>query len=189
MQQQQRLEQLRLLRLQVAAFSAVKCRMAHERVVRNSETGLPIALHFPEGCYRRIGLCAHEIRDTQLGCSHTIARVRLKEAIKVLDGISGGPSAPDSPFGGELVRLDNAIHLLDHRKGDAEKRLAESLEEAHRDGETGDSEEKMRAAENEIRELEELHNGYVEEIGRLRDKIITEIDRLLAELTISSLES
>lgn len=186
MEPQQLPDQLRSLRKGIATLCIVKCRMSHERVVRDTATGLPITRRFPEGSYQRVGLCTPEIRATQLGCSHTSARIQLDDAIKALEMGYGELPATGLPFGSELAWLDNAIHLLDHRKGEAEQRLASILDEAHRSNEPADKREQVRATENEINEMEQLHDKYVERIGRLKESVIQEIDRLLGDQTQTS---
>src|SRR5579871_5742047 len=162
-----RIERLRSLHAEIASLCAVKCRMSHERVVRDATTGLPAACRFPIGSFRRIGLCAADVRATRLGCSHTSARIKLTDAIDVL-------AVPGAARWREEARcLDNAIHLLDHRKGDAEKRLAEALERAQRS--------EMRAVAGEIRALEDEHDGYMERIERLKAQVLAEIQRQLCE--------
>jgi hypothetical protein len=180
MDQQKRLDLLRSLRAEIVGLCAVKCRMSHERVVRDDASGLPVSCRFPEGNYQRIGLCAPELRAKRLGCSHTSARIKLDDAIKLLAMHRGEDEPCASALSSEAVQLDNAIHLLDHRKGEAEKRLAETQEEAHRIGGPRNMAEKMREAENELGEMEQLHSAYVERIGRLRDSVVNEIDKLLA---------
>lgn len=163
------------LREEVAALHILKCRMAHERVLRDDASGLPVRRRFPEGDYRRVGLCSPEQRTGRLGCSHSMARMKLGEAIKALAAICGGEDPVSAQFSGELTELDNAIHLLDHRKGEAEKRLAISLEEA---GDLG-----VRKAEREINEMETTHDELVEQISRLRDRVVSEIDQRVTELS------
>ena len=179
MELQQGLNQLRSLREEIAKLCIVKCRMSHERVVRDSASGLPMMCRFPEDSYQRVGLCTPEIRAKRLGCSHTSARIKLDDAINMLGRCCGGNLASNGPLSSELAWLNNAIHLLDHRKGEAEKRLARILDDAHRASEPGDKGEKLREAENEICEMERLHGEYVERTGRLRERVILEIDRVL----------
>lgn len=176
MSPQERLDRLRSLRREVSALRAVKCRMSHERVVRQGEHMLPAASRLPGVAYRRVGLCDHGERALRVGCSHTTARVKLKEAINEL----GGGGGPATDLAGELNRLDNEIHLLDHRKGEAEKELARALEWAHRAGDQGGEGVGLAAVENEVGELELLHDGYVEQVGTLRDRVMAELDGLIA---------
>lgn len=170
MSPQERLERLRSLRGELAALCAVKCRMTHERVVREGEHMLPAAGRIPGVAYRRVGLCSPGKRALGLGCSHTTARVRLKVAIDEL-GADGGAA-----LASELNRLDNEIHLLDYRKGEAENAVARALEGAHRADGTGEG---LASAWRGVRELELLHDGYVERVGALRDSVVAELDRLI----------
>ena len=180
MQLPNRLDLLRSLRADLVALCAVKCRMLHERVVRgNASSGLPVACRIPEGNYQRVGLCAPELRAKRLGCSHTSARIKLDDAINLLDAHCGENEASGSLLKREAAWLDNAIHLLDHRKGEAEKKLAILQEEAQRNPESGDREEKVRKVESELVEMEALHDEYVERTGRVRDRVVCEIDKLL----------
>ncbi len=61
--------------------------MSHERVVRGGEHLLPVAFGLPGGGYRRVGLCAPDVRALMLGCSHTTARIRLKDALDELGAV------------------------------------------------------------------------------------------------------
>ena len=90
-----------------------------------------------------------------------------------------------SVLSSELVWLNNALHLLDHRKGEAEKRLARIRDEETGTSECKDEGERVRETENEVGEMEEIHDQYVERLGRLRDRVINEIDKLLVEDTLT----
>jgi len=79
--------------------------------------------------------------------------------------------------------LNNEIHLLDHRKGEAEKTLARILEETYAAGDQAPTGERLRDTEHAIREMERLHDAYVDQIGVLRDKVVTEMDRLIEQVT------
>lgn len=170
-----RLQQLRFLRASIADLSVAMCRMAHERVLRSVESGLPMTNRVPEGSYRRIGLCAPTLRALRLGCSHTMARLRLQDAIGAL-----ASDVHDSSVGAladELTALDNAIHLLDHRKGQAEKALADALREFH---DTNAGADRLSALDSDVGHLEQLHDEYVERIARLRDNVLIAIDAEIA---------
>lgn len=180
MRRQKRLERLRSLRGEIAALCAVKCRMSHERVVRAGESMLPVASRLPGGGYERVGLCSPGARAQRLGCSHTTARVKLKDAINELRACREG-AGPGALFDGELNWLDNQIHLLDHRKGEAEKALARLLEEAHGARDDGRKAEKLAEAENGPREMERLHCEYVGRLSLLRDAVAAEMGGLLEQ--------
>lgn len=67
-----------------------------------------------------------------LGCSHTTARIKLQEAINELSISHGNNAAQVSELAVRLNRLDNQIHLLDHRKSEAEKNLAKIEKQKYR---------------------------------------------------------
>src|SRR4051812_7359510 len=92
------------LRAELAALRIVKCRMQHEKFHPPT----------PSGKLQRIGLCDPATRAERLACSHSTARVKLEHALKHL------PPEIAAPLAEELNWLNNQIHLLDHRKGDAE---------------------------------------------------------------------
>jgi hypothetical protein len=153
--------------------------MSHERVVVAADTMLPVVRCFPAGSFQRIGLCDHETRALRLGCSHTTARVKLGAAIRELDVCGGDGRGLAESLGYELNLLNNEIHLLDHRKGEAEKELAKLLLEARGDGARTHGDERLRKAEEDVREMERQHDEYVERMGLLRDRVLAEMDRLI----------
>lgn len=179
MELQKCLNPLRSLREEIATLCIVKCRMSHERVVRDQASGLSVICRFPEGSYQRVGLFAPDLRATRLGCSHTTARIKLDGAVKAL-GMSYARNTPSiSMLRSELAWLNNAIHLLDHRKGDAEKRLARIRDEATGASVCEYKRQKVREAEEEVGEMEQIHDEYVERLGRLRDRVVNELDKIL----------
>lgn len=180
MKPQDRAARLRSLREEVAALHAVKCRMSHERVLRRGEHMLPVASRLPGVEYERVGLCALDARARMPACSHTTARVKLKEAVREL----GARGRQVETLAGELNLLDNEIHLLDYRKGAAEKSLAVALEEAHRVGGQGGG-GAPEQVEREVRELELLHDAYVEQIESLKDRVVAELDALIEQAAMS----
>jgi len=136
----------------------------------------PLVVELREGSYQRVGLCSPETRAQRLGCSHTMARIKLESAIEELETSTEETSGPESSLRSELNWLDNEIHLLDHRKGEAEKTLGLL---AYRVRERAGQGERLRDAEEKVRELERLHDHYVDRIGILRDRIVAEMDRLI----------
>ena len=167
------------LREEIAGLCVVKCHMSHERVIRAGETGLPVICRFTESNYERVGLCRPEIRAKRLSCSHTSARIKLEDAINELNTRVQEDNRLISLLHSELNWLNNEIHLLDHRKGEAEKTLASILEAAYRHGKWEPNGKDLIEAENRVEELERTHDEYVERIGRLRDRVIIEIDKLI----------
>ena len=172
------IDDLSLLRKEITALSVVKCHMSHERIIRAGEPMLPLVSSCPEGSYKRVGLCSPEVRAQRLGCSHTTARIKLEDAINELNAGNGKRGGQGPSLTSELNWLDNQIHLLDHRKGEAEKTLAKIEEEMYRAGDRTPRANLM-GAQKAVQEMEQLHDEYVEQIGLLRDKVLNEIDRLI----------
>lgn len=168
-------DRLALLRQEIAALRVVKCRMSHERVKRSGDSMLPVRSRLPGLSYERIGLCSPEVRAEMLACSHTTARIKLKNAIDELSAATGKTADQVRHFADELNQLNNQIHLLDHRKGEAELLLAEAEEEVFRLG-TRDAKNKLNKAKQSVSEMELLHDSYVDQIGILRDRVVSEFD-------------
>jgi hypothetical protein len=173
------------LREEIAALCVVKCHMSHERVIRADVSMLPVICRVPEGSYQRIGLCSPEVRAKRLGCSHTSARIKLEDAINELNTSGDEGNGPGPLLSSELNWLNNQIHLLDHRKGEAENTLARMLEEAFRAGGWGRKGKELMAAENEVKEMERCHDQYVEWIGLLRDSVVIELDKLIEQSRVN----
>jgi hypothetical protein len=185
-EQSQRIDYLKALRTEIAALMAVKCRMFHERIIRAAGSNLPVVCRVPERSYQRIGLCDPETRARQLGCGHTMSRYRLEKAIAELDP-ENVSAAEKTLLGSELNYLVNEIHLLDHKKGEAEKALAIALEEVYEEGGAASAnDERLRFAENQITQIEQLHDEYVARIGALRDRVLAQIDNLIAQISVTA---
>ncbi len=149
--------------------------MSHERVLSEPGSILPIRSKLFMGNYERIGLCSHEARAQRLGCSHTTARINLATAVEELFRETHLATA----WSQELNYLDNEIHLLDHRKGEAEAMLARTREEFVRAAEPARLNAKLAQAAREVHDLELLHDEFVDRMSTLRDRVIGEIDRVL----------
>ena len=180
MKTESRLNELFSLREEIAALCIVKCHMSHERVIRSAGTLLPVVSRTTNS-FERVGLCSPEARAQRLGCSHTTARIRLETAIDELDK-GNDEHKGIVALGNELNYLDNEIHLLDHRKGEAEKTLARMLEELRGTDDSALEIERLREAEKEVRAMERLHDEFVARISMLRDTVMTEIDKLIEQV-------
>ena len=158
----------------ISKLKSVKCGMAHERVRVNKETGLPIAQTMPVSSYKRIGLCSPEIRGEQLSCGHTMARYLLRDALALLNSEGKDTVILEA----ELGDLINRIHILDHKKGEAEKRLAKLIEKIRFQPET-DSTSDFEAANAEIQNIEQQHDECVELISNLRNVIVFQMKAVI----------
>jgi hypothetical protein len=163
------------LRDEIASLRVVRCRMAHERVVGVVAPARPPGGRGPLHSFERVGLCGPGERDLRLGCSHTMSRTKLDRAIGELE-----PERAEQ-LGRELNWVTNEIHLLDHRKGEAEARLASARHAAGGGSDGVSALEALKEAE-EVMRLERKHDEYVESIGALRDRVVSEIERMLQEV-------
>jgi hypothetical protein len=163
------------LRDEIVSLRAVKCRMAHERVVGSTAPQSASVSREPIHNFKRVGLCSPLERGERLGCSHTMSRTKLDRAIDELGPEKAGPLRR------ELNWLTNEIHLLDHQKGAAEGRLA-----AARHGAGGGCGEvrtlELIKATEEVERLGQEHDEYVGRVGVLRDRVVSELERISGEL-------
>jgi hypothetical protein len=138
--------------------------MAHEGV-RSGPDAKPLPnVRSPSG-YARTGLCPEAVRAGHIGCSHTMARHLLRDA---LDAIAG---SDNESLLHELNELENAISLLDHRRYDAETRHARARDR-------GDAAE-AAVAQRAIDELVGEHRGYAGRALILRDGVLARLDAAL----------
>jgi len=163
-------ESLRALRDQIASLQVTRCRMFHERVRIENGTALRVYRGEPELAVVRIGLCEPEARARNLACGHTMARYVLLDAVHALRAAGVLPGAAHDRLQRALETVSDAIHLLDHQKGDAERQLALSSEGKQRTG----------AGAAEVKRLEEQHDAYAEQIRELQRTVLAHLDAALA---------
>lgn len=166
------------IRAQVAALELVACRMAHERVRWDRGQIVRRDVGGAEGAVARVPLCGHDTRAQRLGCGHTPARDALQRALAELGACGALSAAAGSAMSAELHQIGHAIQLLDHQKGDAEKRHA-LLVESRRSGAASERSSLDEAAAD-IRALEREHGRYVEQLRYWRDRLLRAVDSALA---------
>jgi hypothetical protein len=160
-------------REQLTPLKAIACRMAHERVLIDRRTQLPIAGMVPEIEFERVGLCDSAKRFKNPACSHTMARYPLENALNLLDKLG-----EYDEWRAELNNLNNTIHLLDHEKGELEKRSARIIKKIR---ETAQIEEdflieKQTSINEQIAEIESRHSVCAEKIERLKNDILAAVN-------------
>lgn len=107
------------LRRRLGALRVQACGMAHERVVTDASPS-----RSGEAAIRRPPLCAAPRRSGNLACTHSMARTTLGEALRLLaERDPDGEHATDLAL---LATIDGGLGPLDHRRYDAETRLAEA---------------------------------------------------------------
>lgn len=174
----ERLDRLKALRQEIAGLVVVKCRLAHERVRRDPLSDKPLTRPFPEGSYDRVGLCPFAVRAQSLVCSHSTSRIRLERVIQALraSDAHAEPGGVLAALHAELQWLDNEIHLLDHRKGEAEKTVADGWQAADA--------ARVARAEDAVRSMEHVHDQYADRVDALKANVLSEIDRLIESVLL-----
>ncbi|HMG49864.1 MAG TPA: hypothetical protein VK597_04660 [Inquilinus sp.] len=159
--------ELTRLRALIVASRAVVCGMVHESVPRDA-AGQPL-LHAiePDG-YARPALCSATRRGTQLACSHSTARLPLRQAIEALQARDGADAAALETLLEDWMRLDAALGTLDHRRYAAETRLADAV----RAGTAGTFD-----GERPIAALVQEHRDLARGLDALKDRVLAAIDR------------
>lgn len=162
------------LRSEIAAFEAVRCRMAHERVKMDPQTGQPIPEAVPEQGYVRLGFCRKEDRAKRLACGHTMARYVLEKGIRAVPESARGDLETD------LRETTNAIHSLDHKKGDAEKSLAHLAERKSLSATAENLHAEHAQALAAVRSVEAQHDDCVDRMGEIQRTLLDRLDALIA---------
>jgi hypothetical protein len=156
------------LRARVEALQASPCGMAHESIPTGPDGDPKRSARSPSG-FARTGLCSDAERAANLDCNHTMARYVLRDALLQL------PGDGDDAVLAALHDLEQEISLLDHRRYDAESRLANArLAKADIAGE-----------EHDIAALVAEHRACVKRAGELRDDVLRRIDEALGRAEIS----
>ena len=161
------------IRERIATMQIVSCRLAHERV--RWEDGNIVRRQLGDEQVPVRQLCSSEVRRRRLACAHTTARYSAEQAL--LDLREAGALSDDAcaAFVEELRALGQQIHLLDHRKGDAEKTFALAAETSRLAGDaTADaSRDEAKAL---VCVMESEHDGYVERLRDWRDRVLAAAD-------------
>lgn len=181
-QQIESLDDWLMLKDCVAKMQTDKCCLSHERV--KLENGIPMRSSDTEDSFHRIGLCARETRDQQLGCGHSMARYRLRDVIRALKNSDILTSEDSTTLEQSLDSASNDIYLLDHRKSNAEKHYA-MLQEQLNNPSTQFSKADLIAASEQIASIEIQHDTYVEQIGSIRNRVLSCLEAGIARESIA----
>jgi hypothetical protein len=162
-------DSLESLRDRIASLQVTRCRMFHERVRIENGAVLRVSRGEPEPAVVRIGLCSPEVRARNLACGHTMGRYLLLDAVQALHAAGMLPEDARARLQRALGSVSDAIHLLDHQKGNAERHLALSTEAKHQPSDGA----------AEVRRLEEQHEAYAEQIRHLQRTVLEHLDAAL----------
>lgn len=175
------------LRARIAALHVRPCRMLHERVRQDGGAVLRVFRGEPEPVLVRVGLCSPEARARNLACGHTMARYVLLDALDALQTAGALPESTHARLRRAVESVSDSIHLLDHQKGEAEKRraLAAERKHLHTDGSTAEAAAlatALAAAEAEVRRIEGEHDAYAAEVRELREVVLEHVDAAIARI-------
>ena len=161
------------IRERIAAMEVVACRLAHERACWDKGRVIRCQVGDQDVLVRH--LCGSDVRRQRLACAHTTARNVTEHALLELRdaGVLGEEAC--AAFVQELRTLGDQIHLLDHRKGDADKVYALAAEAARltTDAAAHASRDEAKAL---LRTMELEHDGYVERLRDWRDRVLAAAD-------------
>jgi hypothetical protein len=161
------------IRERIATMQIVSCRLAHERVCW--ENGSIVRRQVGEEDIPVRRLCGADVRRRRLACAHTTARYSAEQALLELRQAGALSEDACAAFVEELHALGHQIHLLDHRKGDAEKTYALAAETS-RLAEAATAHASRDEAQSLVRVMESEHDGYVARLRDWRDRVLAAAD-------------
>jgi hypothetical protein len=161
------------IRERIATMQIVSCRLAHERVCW--EDGHIVQRQVGEENVPVRPLCSSDVRRRRLACAHTTARDSAGQALVELRRAGALSEDACAVLVEELHALGQQVHLLDHRKGDAEKAYALAVETSRlaADATADASRDK---AKDLVRAMESEHDGLVARFRDWRDRVLAAAD-------------
>lgn len=153
----------------IEQFQVIKCDMYHEKVKLDTQTGQPIIkTSSNESYYERVPLCKITERSKRLGCAHSSSNNNFLHLIEEL-------KTDDQEIFNLKKGISNLIiqiYALDHKKGDLEKELADSL--------GIDEVKKMQVKVKEkLSDCIKSHRKLMDELNKHRTKLILRLDQLM----------
>lgn len=150
----------------LADFDFTRCGMAHEKIQLNTEDNLPVLDSSVDHGFAREHYCDPAIRETRLGCAHTMARNNFENILNKLPE-SEFDADEVSRWKNEVQELDMAIIRTDWDKSDAELDHARILVELSEASEQSAAQQKLHENESQIRELIKTQNKYIARLEQL----------------------
>ena len=170
------------LRRRVGSLHAVHCGLGHERILRAEGTQRPLPGPHSDHGYERRGLCERSIRERRIGCTHTLARYALRDALAALEQRGESDGSVLLELSRELERLDLSISLLDHRMG-AEQldhaRSSEAVDAGRTAADRALARAAQRASAQRIERFASEHDRHLDALVELRGVILALLDEAL----------
>lgn len=179
-------ERLAMLRDRLQAARAVDCGMVHEQVVYAADGVTPVRADTAgtAAAFQRRPLCPMPLRAQRLSCSHTSARQTLGDALSLMMTQTAVADGQRRQRLGELMarfsKLDAAIGVIDHARGDAERDHARATERQLA-GEPGAGEALDQALAQIARGRQEF-TAALAALVALKQAVLAQIDDMLRQL-------
>jgi hypothetical protein len=168
------------IRDRIEATQIVACGMAHERVRWDDGRIVRRLVGEQDDALVRVTLCSHATRAKRLGCGHTLARSEARRALVDLRAAGALSDEQRLAFDAELEAIGHDIQLLDHRKGDAEKRRALLIETLQVGGGIAAATLVEETSMASIRALEREHAIHLDRLREWRTRVLQAIDLTLS---------
>lgn len=147
-------------------FEVVSCNLVHEKVLMDNKVS-KVKDMGGSNHFERKGLCTTLIRERRLGCAHTHANSNFINLLKEVE-------VQKPEIKSDAKTLENIIlqiYLLDHHKGELEKKKAEYF--LHRDN------QKIQQCEEKLKTAIKEHQSLVKELEGLKTQIIQKLENSL----------
>lgn len=144
-------------------FEVVACDLVHEKVALNKKVPRVIDVGGDEK-FERKGLCKYDKRKQRLGCAHTNANTDFLNFLKEIDHLK--PNIRTDVESLENIILQ--IYLLDHHKGELEKKKAECY--LHNDHLN------IQQCEEELKNAINRHRSLIQNLDGLKTQIIRKLE-------------
>ncbi|GGB26227.1 hypothetical protein GCM10011505_04340 [Tistrella bauzanensis] len=179
-------ERLVMLRDRLQAAGAVDCGMVHEQVVYAADGVTPVRADTAgtAAAFKRRPLCPMPLRAQRLSCSHTSARQTIGDALSLMMAQTAAADGLRRQRLGDLMarfsKLDAAIGMIDHARGDAERDHARATERRLA-GETGAGEALDQALAQIARGRQDF-TAAIATLAALKHTVLAQIDDMLRQL-------
>ncbi|MEO0339583.1 MAG: hypothetical protein AAF242_10250 [Bacteroidota bacterium] len=155
----------------IRSYKVNHCGLFHEEVLLDPKTNRPLFTGSLENpIYKRTNLCDSTTRKKTLGCAHSSANMTFDQLMDDLP-------KEDPIFSLQRDQLQETffqIHMIDHKKGNLEKDVADCL----------NSEIIAKQRLEEVRAAIEIckkeHSQLLDQLAGLQSKILERIDELIA---------
>lgn len=153
------------------SFQLIQCGLSHEAVQLDSKTNLPIMTGaIDKQFYKRVALCNLKDRKQRLGCAHSSANDKFNKLIDRLPENDEVIKKLKKEFNDVVLQ----IYMLDHKKGDLEKKYAELLVLCDSSILTSSGIQK------EFDSCKLTHKKYINQLSYIKSGIIERIDEMIS---------